>query len=93
MRMRYKEDGSTVDAARIEGLVFENVPHKVLLPGGHDNQALTMKDVDGTLTGTAGNLLIGNHTPILAQAGVTSLVTPRKLHEKVRRTEIIIKKI
>ena len=60
IRMRYEEPGSTVDAARMEGLVFDNVPHKVLLPGGHDNQALTMKDVDGTLTGTAGNLLVGN---------------------------------
>ena len=60
MQMRYMEPGSTVAAGRLEGLEWVNTPNKVFLKPGHDNQALMMKDVDGSLTGLAGGLLVGN---------------------------------
>ena len=57
--MKLEDPITSGNVIRTSGLVFENSPNKVFLKPKED-QGLNFYDADGTLTGTAGAMLLGN---------------------------------
>merc|ERR1719422_2781341 len=59
MIMKLEDPITTGNVVRTLGLVFGNSPNKVFLAPKEDH-GLNFYDADGTLTGTAGSMLVGN---------------------------------